>query len=65
MVTTVLYIPPVRSGDPMTFRMSLLCRMSRTTIMIVRRMLSERESEKYEIPNFRAWGVVSSGRDFT
>ena len=50
MVTMTMYnplIPPF----PVEVRMLLVCKMSRTTIMRVRRMLSDSEIEKYGRPN--------------
>ena len=35
---------------PTVFRIFLICRTSRVTIMNMRMMLSEREIEKYEMP---------------
>ena len=53
-VMMVLYNPLAPAGAPMAFRMFLLCRMSRDTIMSVRRMLSESEIEKYGTPKLMA-----------
>ena len=51
MVAMVLYNPLIPTGDPVAVRMFLPCRMSRTTIMRVRRMLSESAIEKYTRPD--------------
>ena len=45
MVAIVLYNPLIPAEDPVAMRTFLPCRMSRMTIMRVRRMLSEREIE--------------------
>ena len=47
MVAIVLYNPLIPTGDPVAARTSLPWRTSRTTIMRVRRMLSESEIEMY------------------
>ena len=47
MVAIVLYSPPIPPVDPVTARTFFPCRMSRTTIMRVRMMLSESEIERY------------------
>ena len=52
MVMTVLYNPVNPEGAPMTLRIFLLRRMSRITIMSVRKTLSESEIERYERPRF-------------
>ena len=47
MVTMVLYNPLAPPVEPMALRMFLLCRISRTMIMSVRRALSATEIEKH------------------
>lgn len=47
----VLYNPPVVVEVPKTFRMPLLCSMSRETIISVRRTLSATEIEWCGMPN--------------
>jgi len=47
MVAMVLYSPLIPTGDPVAARTFLPCRTSRTTIMRVRRMLSDNEIEMY------------------
>ena len=54
MATMALDDPPIPLM-PIAVRMLLVCKMSRVTIMRVRRMLSESEIEKYEIPNQALW----------
>ena len=49
MVTIVLYNPLIPLADPVAARTFFPCRMSRTTIMRVRIMLSESEIERYGI----------------
>ena len=49
IVTTAVYSPIAPPEAPMTFRTFLRCMMSRVTIMSVRRMLRERQIEKYEV----------------
>ena len=49
MVTTVLHNPPI-PAIPKALRVFLVCKMSRMTIMRVRRTLSESETEKYARP---------------
>lgn len=48
IVMTAPYNRPAPAEAPMAFRMFRLCRMSRITIMNVRRTLSESETAKYE-----------------
>ena len=48
MVTMALY--GLLASTPMAFLVFLLCRMSRTAIMSVRRILSETKIERYGIP---------------
>ena len=55
MVTMAVYNPPAPPEAPIAFRMFLLCRMRRVTIMRLRRILSEREIEKYEVP--KLWSM--------
>lgn len=50
MVLIVLYNPSDVTRGPEVFRRFLRRRMSRTTIISVRRMLSERELVKYGMP---------------
>ena len=52
VVETVLYNPVIPAADPVAARMFLPCRTSRTTIIRVRRTLSETEIERYGIPNW-------------
>jgi len=47
MVGVVVYNPLIPAGNPMATQMFLPCRMGRTTIMSVRRMLSEIEIDMY------------------
>ena len=47
MMETVLYNPLIPARDPVAARMVLPCRESWTTIIMVRRTLSETESERY------------------
>ena len=54
MVTTALYNPVTPVEVPIAFRMFLLCRMSRPTIIRVRRILREIEIEKYGTPKLEA-----------
>ena len=54
MVTMALYNPVAPEGASMAVRIFLLCKTSRITIMSVRRMLSEREMEKYGRPKLMA-----------
>ena len=45
------------SGAPVAFRTFLMCRMSRITIMSVRRMLNEREIEREEVSKLTEMAV--------
>jgi len=58
MVEIVLYNPLIPIRDPVTVRMFLPCRMSRMTIIRVRRTLSETEIEMYGIPKLGNPGRV-------
>ena len=51
MVTIALYDLLLPAVAPMALRIFLICRISRTTMMSVRRTLSETEIEKYGTPN--------------
>jgi len=51
MVETVLCNLLIPARDPVAMRTFLACRMSRMTIIRVRRTLSETETERYAIPN--------------
>ena len=57
MVTMVLYITLIPDAPPVAAWMFLPCRMSKTTIMRVRRTLSETEITKYGKPKKVATGV--------
>ena len=54
MIRTAWYNPLALIGTPMVFRMLMICRLSRETIISVRRMLSETETEKYGRPKHMA-----------
>jgi len=58
MVETALYSPLIPAADPVAARMFLPCRASRTTIIRVRRMLSETEIERYGTPNWENLGSM-------
>ena len=63
MAATVVYRSLDPSEAPIAFRKLLLCRMSRITIMSVRRMLSEREIDMYEMLKLPQVVVSASGPD--
>lgn len=50
MALTAWHNPLAMNEVPMVFRMLMICRVSRVTIMNVRRMLSGTEIEKYGRP---------------
>ena len=54
MVAMVLYNSLIPAGDPVAARTFLPCRTSWTTIMRVRRVLSETEIEKYRMLDKRS-----------
>ena len=56
MVMVYLYNSPVLAAAPMAF---LLCRTSRITIMVVRRRLSEKVTEKYVRPEWNDGSAVT------
>ena len=53
MVAMALYNPLIPAAEPAATRTFLLCRMSRMTIIRVRRTLSETEIERYRRPKSR------------
>ena len=57
MVAMALYDPLIPAGDPVAARMFLPYRTSRTTIIRVRRTLSESESEMYTESN---WNLLTA-----
>jgi len=57
MMDTVLHNPLIPTADPVTARICLPCRISRMTIIRVRRTLSETEIERYGIPKWGNKGV--------
>ena len=54
----VLYNPLIPTGDPVVARTFLPCKTSRTTIISVRRTLSETEIERYGTPKWEYGAAI-------